>query len=68
MGLFRVFDIEYLRPTLSAGGSVARVGRSAIPPYHPLTLLVQALQFLSFLQLDKSRHPSNHRTKKPQHG
>ena len=34
---FRVFDIEYLRPTLSAGGGVARVGRSTIPPNHPLT-------------------------------
>ena len=29
---FRVFDNEYLRPTLSAGGSIARVGRSATPP------------------------------------
>jgi hypothetical protein len=43
---FRVSDSKYLRSTFSAGGSVARVGRSAIPPNHPLTTLVQALQLL----------------------
>jgi hypothetical protein len=43
---FRVFDIKYLRPTLSADGNVARVGRSAIRPNHPLTVLVQASQLL----------------------
>ena len=43
---FHVFDNRYLRSTLSAGGSVARVRRSAIPPNHPLTFLVQASQLL----------------------
>jgi len=43
---FHVFDIRYLRSTLSAGGSAARVGRSASPPNHPLTILVQASQLL----------------------
>jgi hypothetical protein len=43
---FRVSDSKYLRPTLSAGGSVARVGRSQIHPNHPLTILVQASQLL----------------------
>ncbi len=38
--------IEYLRSTFSAGGSTARVGRSATHPNHPLTVLVQASQLL----------------------
>jgi len=43
---FRVSDSKYLRSTLSAGGSVARVGGSAILPNHPLTILVQASKLL----------------------
>ena len=43
---FHVSDSRYLRSTLSAGGSVARVGRSAIHPNHPLAILVQASQLL----------------------
>ena len=43
---FHVSDSRYLRPTLSAGGNTARVGRSQIRPTHPLTILVQALQLL----------------------
>jgi hypothetical protein len=43
---FRVSDNKYLRSTLSAGGSVARVGGSAIHPSHLLTILVQASQLL----------------------
>jgi hypothetical protein len=34
---FHVIDNEYLRPTLSAGGNSARVGRSQTHPIHPLT-------------------------------
>ena len=34
---FRVSDNRYLRPTLSAGGNVARVGCSQIRPNHPHT-------------------------------
>ena len=34
---FRVPDSGYLRPTLSAGGSIARVGRLKKHPNHPLT-------------------------------
>jgi hypothetical protein len=43
---FHVSDNRYLRPTLSTGGSDARVGRSEIHPNHPLTILVQASQLL----------------------
>jgi hypothetical protein len=43
---FHVSDSEYLRSTLSVGGSVARVGRSLTHPNHPLTILVQASQLL----------------------
>jgi hypothetical protein len=43
---FRVSDSEYLRSTLSVGGSAARVGRSQTHPNHPLTILVQASQLL----------------------
>ena len=41
---FHVSDHEYLRSTLSADGSFARVGRSLNPPNHPPTILVQASQ------------------------
>jgi hypothetical protein len=51
---FHVFDNRYLRSTLSAGGSVARVRRSAIPPNHPLTFLVQASQLLWLVNIHDS--------------
>ena len=43
---FHVLDSGYLRPTLSAGGNIARVGRSQNASDPPTHLLVQALQFL----------------------
>jgi hypothetical protein len=51
---FHVFDSEYLRSTLSAGGSTARVGRSLTHPNHPLTVLVQASQLLWLVNLHDS--------------
>jgi hypothetical protein len=51
---FRVCDNRYLKSTLSAGGNVARVGRSAIFPIHPLTVLVQALQLLWLVNIHGS--------------
>jgi len=51
---FHVSDNRYLRPTFSAGGSTARVGRSANPPNHPLTILVQALQLLWLVYIHDS--------------
>jgi hypothetical protein len=51
---FRISDNRYLRSTLSAGGSVARVGRSEIHPNHPLTILVQALQLLWLVYIHDS--------------
>jgi len=51
---FRVSDNKYLRPTFSAGGSSARVERSATPPNHPLTFLVQALQLLWLVNIHDS--------------
>jgi hypothetical protein len=51
---FHVFDHRYLRSTLSAGGSSARVGRSATHPSHPLTILVQALQLLWLVNIHDS--------------
>ena len=43
---FHAFDNRYLRPTLSAGGISARVGDHKKYPTYPLTVLVQAYQFL----------------------
>jgi hypothetical protein len=51
---FRVSDRRYLRSTFSAGGGAARVGRSAIPPNHPLTFLVQASQLLWLVNIHDS--------------
>ena len=51
---FRVPDNEYLRSTLSAGGSSARVGRSAIPSEPPTYLLVQASQLLWLVNIHDS--------------
>jgi hypothetical protein len=51
---FHVSDNKYLRSTLSAGGSVARVGRSASPPNHPPTILVQASQLLWLVYIHDS--------------
>ena len=45
---------EYLRSTFSAGGSTARVGGSASPPNHPLTILVQASQLLWLVNVHDS--------------
>jgi hypothetical protein len=43
-----------LGPLYSAGGSVARVGRSASPPNHPLTVLIQASQLLWLVNIHDS--------------
>jgi len=43
-----------LGPLYSAGGSFARVGSSAIPPNHPLTILVQASQLLWLVNIHDS--------------
>ena len=43
-----------LGPLCSAGGGVARVGRSATHPNHPLTVLVQALQLLWLVNIHDS--------------
>ena len=43
-----------LGPLCSAGGNTARVGRSAIHPNHPLTVLVQALQLLWLVHIHDS--------------
>ncbi len=51
---FHVSDSKYLRSTLSAGGSVARVGCSESPPSHPLTILVQASQLLWLVYIHDS--------------
>ncbi len=51
---FHVSDSKYLRSTFSAGGGVARVGRSATHPNHPLTILVQASQLLWLVNIHDS--------------
>ena len=51
---FHTFDSRCLRPVLSAGGSFARVGDSQRSPTYPLTILVQAYQFLWLVQYDGS--------------
>ena len=51
---FHVSDSEYLRSTFSAGGSSARVGRSATHPNHPPTILVQASQLLWLVNIHDS--------------
>jgi hypothetical protein len=51
---FRVSDSRHLRSTFSAGGSSARVGRSATHPNHPLTILVQASQLLWLVNIHDS--------------
>ncbi len=43
---FHASDSRCLRPTLSAGGISARVGDHKKYPTYPLTILVQAYQFL----------------------
>jgi hypothetical protein len=45
---------DTLGPLCSAGGSVARVGRSATHPNHPLTILVQASQLLWLVNIHDS--------------
>ena len=51
---FRTFNNRCLRPVLSAGGSSARVGEYKKSPIYPLTILVQAYQFLWLVVVDDS--------------